>query len=1023
MLPSRRTFEADKQQLQLLNGRLAQYLTRTQQLERENACLLAEINQLRQAQVVEREPQYKAEVRELRRAMERVALEKSRAEMEREKLCRELQTVRSLCSQQSDACRDIGGELHGREKELRAAHHNNALLQQRLVELQREYALLEETHRQQMGQLRRQVDSQVNSMVITQNYHGPPAASMEDVEEYARGMSESWTQTLEMYQQKVQEMEQAIQEDQAMLDNLQREKMLHTAQLDKLRMDAEKQGQQQMRLEEQLLHMQEKFSQDEGEYQMIIDQLERERNAMAEAIAQRTQEHQHLLRVKMDLGMEVAAYRALLEGERVGLQDAHRKMSELQRERTIDIKMAGQRYAPRTSVASRQRMDVRFTPSTSIMRRSPVVSSGSSSPSRVIPISLAQHQSPACRRDMISFTKSRATTSSTVPKEQVKIQSPTSVEKTKKIELVSKVESQSPTSVEKTKKIELVSKVEIQSPTSAEKTKKFELLSKVENQSPTSVEKTKKIELVSKVESQSPTSVEKTKTFELVSKVESQSPTSAEKTKKIELVSKVESQSSSTKSSVENTSGRVVSPPRRNRKKKTKMEKAMVEVDEPDMRESERKDKGKIETSSTRKAFHDNVSVEDIIETVIKPAGLEAEVCSSGEPKITYHVEKSQQGDGSMKTQIVLQSKVEEEVDVSEESALNQLLSQGLKKVSLEDIEDTATGSMIRNLLSGLQGEGKSVNVEIIEQPVESYDEVHEESRSGFYEPSAYFQIEEMKEDTQDDDAVIKSKVRSVRVQEESERSFHFSRDREPAEYFVSTPDDNLSEPEEGYGITSYGHYGMVDDLSDERYYQDDGVPQSRSIHKENKYRLTSDRPFLTESIPECIMEEEIRVSPVVQESMLEFLREDSLEPKEQFKGALEKIQGSVSGPLREELAFFTKVSSQSPQNVAVKKVQKSSDGGTTTIVAELNVSQTLEDSGLLDEDDLSEEQIMAALSSSDFGNVLQGVSGEGYSLRFSKEQHVVIDDEREGESSSLVAGRRIKPSEMEGHSSRSDQE
>nr|XP_049579931.1 synemin isoform X6 [Syngnathus scovelli] len=1003
MLPSRRTFEADKQQLQLLNGRLAQYLTRTQQLERENACLLAEINQLRQAQVVEREPQYKAEVRELRRAMERVALEKSRAEMEREKLCRELQTVRSLCSQQSDACRDIGGELHGREKELRAAHHNNALLQQRLVELQREYALLEETHRQQMGQLRRQVDSQVNSMVITQNYHGPPAASMEDVEEYARGMSESWTQTLEMYQQKVQEMEQAIQEDQAMLDNLQREKMLHTAQLDKLRMDAEKQGQQQMRLEEQLLHMQEKFSQDEGEYQMIIDQLERERNAMAEAIAQRTQEHQHLLRVKMDLGMEVAAYRALLEGERVGLQDAHRKMSELQRERTIDIKMAGQRYAPRTSVASRQRMDVRFTPSTSIMRRSPVVSSGSSSPSRVIPISLAQHQSPACRRDMISFTKSRATTSSTVPKEQVKIQSPTSVEKTKKIELVSKVE--------------------IQSPTSAEKTKKFELLSKVENQSPTSVEKTKKIELVSKVESQSPTSVEKTKTFELVSKVESQSPTSAEKTKKIELVSKVESQSSSTKSSVENTSGRVVSPPRRNRKKKTKMEKAMVEVDEPDMRESERKDKGKIETSSTRKAFHDNVSVEDIIETVIKPAGLEAEVCSSGEPKITYHVEKSQQGDGSMKTQIVLQSKVEEEVDVSEESALNQLLSQGLKKVSLEDIEDTATGSMIRNLLSGLQGEGKSVNVEIIEQPVESYDEVHEESRSGFYEPSAYFQIEEMKEDTQDDDAVIKSKVRSVRVQEESERSFHFSRDREPAEYFVSTPDDNLSEPEEGYGITSYGHYGMVDDLSDERYYQDDGVPQSRSIHKENKYRLTSDRPFLTESIPECIMEEEIRVSPVVQESMLEFLREDSLEPKEQFKGALEKIQGSVSGPLREELAFFTKVSSQSPQNVAVKKVQKSSDGGTTTIVAELNVSQTLEDSGLLDEDDLSEEQIMAALSSSDFGNVLQGVSGEGYSLRFSKEQHVVIDDEREGESSSLVAGRRIKPSEMEGHSSRSDQE
>lgn len=42
---------------------------------------------------------------------------------------------------------------------------------------------------------------------------------------------------------------------------------------------------------------------------MIIDQLARERNAMAESITQRMQDHQHLLRVKMDLGMEVAAYR------------------------------------------------------------------------------------------------------------------------------------------------------------------------------------------------------------------------------------------------------------------------------------------------------------------------------------------------------------------------------------------------------------------------------------------------------------------------------------------------------------------------------------------------------------------------------------------------------------------------------------------------------------------------------------------------------------------------------------------
>lgn len=43
--------------------------------------------------------------------------------------------------------------------------------------------------------------------------------------------------------------------------------------------------------------------------QMIIEQLEEERKAMAGAIAETMREHQQLLQVKMDLGMEVSAYR------------------------------------------------------------------------------------------------------------------------------------------------------------------------------------------------------------------------------------------------------------------------------------------------------------------------------------------------------------------------------------------------------------------------------------------------------------------------------------------------------------------------------------------------------------------------------------------------------------------------------------------------------------------------------------------------------------------------------------------
>lgn len=418
----------------------------------------------------------------------------------------------------------------------------------------------------------------------------------------------------------------------------------------------------------------------------------------------------------------------------------------------------------------------------------------------------------------------------------------------------------------------------------------------------------------------------------------------------------------------------------------------------------------------------DSVSVEQLIEKVIKPAGLEAKDGSSGDAKLTYHVEKTEQVDGTTKMQIVLESKVEEELDFSKDATLDGLLNQGVKKVSLEDIEDTATGSMIKDLLSGLQGcgelENRSVNVEIIEEPVEALSEeeadIERHVRGDLYEPPArYFQIEELENVSEgaqsprsaDDTTKAPEKnaqVSSVQVQEVSSKSesSYFSHDQEPREYFVSTPDDNLSEHEEG--ITSYGHYGVVDDLSDERYYQDqdrDLFPRRVIVEEsEDCAFLPGGHAFPSEGFQprECIIEEEVRISPVVQESMLEFLKEDSLEPKEQLKGALEKLQSSVSGPLREELDFLTRMSSNSPQNVAVRKVQQSSDNGTTTIVAELNVSQTLEDSGLLEGgEDLSQEQIMAALRASDLGfeKAFQGGAGGGYTFKISKEENMAYSD------------------------------
>lgn len=268
MLPFKRTFDSEKQQLQELNSRLVQYLSRTKQLEQENARLITEISHLKQVkQSPERPQNYRAETRDLRRMVEQLAFEKSQAELEREKLWRELQTLQSACSEQSVACRDISGELRGCEQELQQAHKVNGELQQRLLQLQNECKRVEEAHRRSLQHLHRQVDSRV-APIVTQTYRGPPAVSVEEVQEYARGLSEGWIETFEMYQRKVEEMERAIQEDQARMSDMKTEKMMYASELGKLRTETERQAQIQRRLEEQLMDMQQKFQLEFNEYQV-----------------------------------------------------------------------------------------------------------------------------------------------------------------------------------------------------------------------------------------------------------------------------------------------------------------------------------------------------------------------------------------------------------------------------------------------------------------------------------------------------------------------------------------------------------------------------------------------------------------------------------------------------------------------------------------------------------------------------------------------------------------------------------
>ncbi|XP_048887121.1 neurofilament medium polypeptide-like isoform X8 [Brienomyrus brachyistius] len=328
MLQFRRTFENEKVQLQELNRRLSHYLSRVKHLEQENACLVKEISAVRNERTFEWEDQYLAELRELRRTVDLLAFEKSKAEVERERLRREFQTVQSLLFEESGMCRDIDGELKACKVQLQQAQAKNADLEDFMIQLENESRLLEEEHRREISHVQNNIYSRALSNV-TQTYRAVPPITVEEVEQYALSMSDNCMEMFEVYRKRVEDLEESVRADEAKVEDLRREKNQYAADFEKLRSELEEQKRLQVHLEGQLRNTQDKCKGELEHYQMAVEDLEQERMILTSAITDKLKEHQDLMQVKMGLSLELAAYRALLEGEQ---RDAYLSAGQYSRE-------------------------------------------------------------------------------------------------------------------------------------------------------------------------------------------------------------------------------------------------------------------------------------------------------------------------------------------------------------------------------------------------------------------------------------------------------------------------------------------------------------------------------------------------------------------------------------------------------------------------------------------------------------------------------------------------------------------
>uniref|UniRef100_A0A8C3L071 Synemin n=1 Tax=Chrysolophus pictus TaxID=9089 RepID=A0A8C3L071_CHRPC len=362
---------------------------------------------------------------------------------------------------------------------------------------------------------------------------------------------------------------------------------------------------------------------------------------------------------------------------------------------------------------------------------------------------------------------------------------------------------------------------------------------------------------------------------------------------------------------------------------------------------------------------------ENIVADILKSFTQSSSSEVSTETKVTSFSKQKQAEDGKTKTEMTVQSRVQENIDVSAEAGQGSLSNQDVRKV-LESAEGTPSKQEIEDIVHhGLKGSGDaksmSVNVEIVEETVDyATDE-----RTDFSTP---FEVEEV-EDTfpekekryGDEEQDITLTYEDLKKKKQHHESFTHveevtEEDDSPIEqkYFVSVPDDHpiINEKDDD---SVYGQIHIEEESTIKYSWQDEFLQGTQSKRDEGvsspeeTYRVVGEEAtahILKEEHPKAgtshvesvVIEKEIKIPQEFQASIKGLLSKETKDPKQQLKEALEQLEGSLPESVKEELSALTKESQADSSNLEfdIKKVHQTEEGGLLTIVAEVNLSQTL---------------------------------------------------------------------------------